>query len=225
VPRLEGWATSETFSNRIASMNMRSVMLLLLLAASAGTASAQPPDGHRRVKVRATLSGSSDTSEAGSYKVYSGVAVDVAIAGDLGSSFALELAGRIESREVDGPGTEALAERLGSLVMVPVSLLGQWRPGVGRDSGFQPYVGGGFTTTFTFEKSGALDSVTVPCVRWSDHSDRFRPESLGWHLAEHRRAVGHAQSRPHRPGCQRAQGESRSAGLRDRHGVRVLDVM
>jgi outer membrane protein W len=144
------------------SMNMRSVLLPLLLAASAGQASAQTPDGHRRVKVRATLSGSSDTSEAGSYKVYSGVAVDVAIAGDLGSRFAVELAGRIESREVDGPGSEAVAERLGSLVMVPVSLLGQWRPGWGEDSGFRPYAGAGLTATFTFEKSGTLDPVTVP---------------------------------------------------------------
>jgi outer membrane protein len=137
-------------------------LVLLLLFASAGAASAQEPDGHRRIKVRATLSGSSDTRDPDGYKIYSGVAVDVAIVGDVGSSFALELAGRIESREVDGPGTEATAERLGSLVMVPASVLAQWRPGWGADSGFQPYFGAGLTATFTFEKSGSLDSITVP---------------------------------------------------------------
>jgi hypothetical protein len=137
-------------------MVLRALLLLSLVAGPA--VSAQDPSGSDyRLKVRATLSGSSDTSEPGAYGVYSGVSLGVALVRDLGP-FALELSLRTESREVEGPGP---GPNLGSLEMLPVGLAVQWRP---RSNGgaFQPYLGVGVSTTVTWEKSGALDSIDVP---------------------------------------------------------------
>jgi outer membrane protein len=138
-------------------MVLRALLLLSLVAATA--VSAQDVSGSDyRLKVRATLSGSSDTSVAGAYGIYSGVALDVALVRDLGS-FALELSLRTESREVEGPGP---GPHLGSLEMLPVGLAVQWRPRSNREGAFQPYLGAGVSTTLTWEKSGALDSIDVP---------------------------------------------------------------
>jgi outer membrane protein W len=108
-----------------------------------------------RVKVRAILSGSSDTS-ASAYTVYSGVALDVGLARDAGP-LTVELSFRTESREVEGP-----LAHLGSLEMLPLSLAAQWRPLSGGGGAYQPYIGVGASATITWEKSGALDSIDVP---------------------------------------------------------------
>jgi len=136
-------------------MVLRAVLLLPLLLLIGGS----PAYGQDyRVKVRATLSGSSDASEPGTYGIYSGVALDVAFLRDL-RPFALELSVRTESREVEGPGP---GPNLGSLEMLPVGLALQWRPRSNGDDAFQPYVGLGVTSTITWEKSGALDSIDIP---------------------------------------------------------------
>jgi outer membrane protein W len=45
--------------------------------------------------------------------------------------------------------------------MLPIGLVVQWRPR-SSDHDFQPYLGLGATSTITWEKSGALDSIDVP---------------------------------------------------------------
>jgi hypothetical protein len=134
-------------------MTLRAALLLLLIGSA-------PLCGQEdyRVKVRATLSGSSDTSEPGAYGIYSGMGLDVGLVRGLGS-FALELSLRTESREVEGPGP---GPNLGSLEMLPIGLTVQWRPRSDGDGAFQPYIGAGATSTITWEKSGALDSIDVP---------------------------------------------------------------
>jgi outer membrane protein W len=138
-------------------MVLRALLLLSMITATAVSAQDAPGSDYR-LKVRATLSGSSDTSVPGAYGIYSGVAFDVALVRDLGP-FALELSLRTESREVEGPGP---GPNLGSLEMLPVGLALQWRPRSNGDHAFQPYLGAGVTTTLTWEKSGALDSIDVP---------------------------------------------------------------
>ena len=74
----------------------------------------------------------------------------------------LELSGRTESREVLGPERAGEDNRLGSLEMLPVTLLARWRPRGHGSAPFQPYLGAGAALTATWEKSGALDSADVP---------------------------------------------------------------
>jgi outer membrane protein W len=138
-------------------MVLRALLLLSLVVTTAVSAQDGPGSDHR-LKVRASLSGSSDTGVPGEYGIYSGVALEVAVARELGA-FALELSLRTESREVEGPGP---GPHLGSLEMLPVGLTVQWRARSSRDGAFQPYVGAGVSTTLTWEKSGALDSIDVP---------------------------------------------------------------
>jgi outer membrane protein W len=130
--------------------------LSLLLMMWVGSVPAHGQDSW--VKVRAALSGSSDTSTPGAYGIYSGVALDAALVRRAGP-LALELSFRAESREVQGPGP---GPNLRSLEMLPVGLALQWRPRSNGDAAFQPYVGVGVTSTITWEKSGALDSIDVP---------------------------------------------------------------
>ena len=134
------------------------VALLLLLTAGAQVYGQETQSADYRGKVRAALSGSSDTSEAGVYGIYSGVSLEVALVRVLGP-LAVELSLRTESREVEGPGP---GPNLGSLEMLPVGLALQWRPRSSGDVDFQPYVGAGVTSTITWEKSGLLDSIDVP---------------------------------------------------------------
>jgi len=138
-------------------MILRSLLVLWLVAASAASAQ-EGSHGPYRVKLRATLSGSSDTSGPAQYKVYSGVAIEVAVARDMGP-LALELSLRTESREVEAAGS---GPHLGSLEVLPVGLALQWRPRSSADHAFQPYVGAGAWYAITWEKSGALDSIDVP---------------------------------------------------------------
>jgi len=149
------------------------VALALLPVIAAG----QEPDtrdAHWRFFTRATLSGSSDES-ATDYTIYSGVAVEGAVARDLSDIFAVELSLRTESREVTGP--ETLPEpRLGSLDLVASSLTLLWQPRATGGRVFRPYAGGGGTITYAWEKSGLLDSTDPPV--------RIDPVvQLGSHLA------------------------------------------
>jgi outer membrane protein len=155
-PLFDLWPSKLSVAFRSSLVVIRAVLLVLLLLVGGAPAHGQEAD--YRVKVRATLSGSSDTGESGAYGIYSGVALDLAVVRDVGP-FALELSVRTESREVEGPGP---GPNLGSLEMLPVGLVVQWRPRSSGEGAFQPYLGAGVSTTLTWEKSGALDSIDVP---------------------------------------------------------------
>jgi outer membrane protein len=108
---------------------------------------------------RLVATGSSDESDPPGYKVYSAFTLEAALRRSLGRLLAAEATVRTESREVDSlvPGGEA--RRLGSLELLPVSLLLQFRvPTHGR---VRPYLGAGVNLTVAWEKSGALDSVDM----------------------------------------------------------------
>ncbi len=116
------------------------------------------------LRLRATLSGASDDSDPGDYKIYSGIALEAALARRLGAAAAVELSARTESREVLGPDRPGEDNRLGSLEMLPVTLLARWLPRGRSAAALQPYVAAGAALTATWEKSGALDSTDVPAT-------------------------------------------------------------
>jgi outer membrane protein W len=139
----------------------RAVWLALMLVPATVAGQNQDAAGDWRFFVRATLSGNSAESSPDGYVIYSGLAIEGAIARDLTDMFAIELSLRTESREVDGP--ETLPEpALGSLEALPVSLTLKWQPRGGSGTVFQPYAGAGLNMTYVWEKSGALDSTDPP---------------------------------------------------------------
>ncbi len=128
--------------------------LPLALAAQTPAPSADP----WMLRLRAGLSGSSPDEGTDHYRIYSGIGLEGAVERCLGHALAVELAFRTESREVVGPATLPGDNRLGSLDMLPVTLLAHWRPTwLGNI-----YLSAGGALTFTYEKSGSLDSSDVP---------------------------------------------------------------
>ncbi len=147
----------------VTMLRARSAVLALLCLPTALLA--QRPRGESdpwTVRVRATISGASYESQPADYKIYSGVSLEAAIERRLGSIAALELSGRTESREVLGPASTGADERLGSIEMLPLTLLLRWLPLGRSNAAFQPYLGGGAALIATWEKSGVLDSTDVP---------------------------------------------------------------
>ena len=118
-----------------------------------------PPRDRWAFHTRVALSGSSDHSDPSGFTVYSGIALEVALSRRLGSAWGIELGLRNESREVDRERSAGPAERLGSLELLPVTLLLQRRFDRGR--GLRPYLGLGGNLTVAWEKSGVLDSLDV----------------------------------------------------------------
>jgi outer membrane protein len=108
---------------------------------------------------RLVMSGSTDHSEPAGFTMYSGIALEAALARRLSDRFAVELAVRTESREVDRVVSGPITERLGSLELLPVNLLVQWHPA--RSGSVRPYLGAGMNFTVAWEKSGVLDSLDV----------------------------------------------------------------
>ena len=144
-------------------LSARAALLFLLVLP--GTLSAQrAPESLSpwTLRLRGAISGSSDDSQPEGYQIYSGIALEAAVERRMGTTTAVELSVRTESREVLGPGNAAGDNRLGSLEMLPVTLLVRWLPRAGHESAFQPYVGAGGNVTVTWEKTGALDSSDVP---------------------------------------------------------------
>ena len=126
---------------------------------------------------RAQISGQSHHSDPAGYTVYSGIALGAALTGQVSRVVALELGVRTESREVDQATGTGPDLRLGSLEMVPITALVQWRPATGGR--LHPYAGAGACLTLGWEKSGALDNLDV--------SPSFAPAlQLGadWSLSE-----------------------------------------
>ncbi|HET7469266.1 MAG TPA: OmpW family outer membrane protein [Gemmatimonadales bacterium] len=108
---------------------------------------------------RVVATGSSDESQPPGYKVYSAFTIEAALRRSLGRLLAAEATVRTESREVDSLVPAGQDRRLGSLELLPMSVLLQLRvPTHGRVA---PYVGAGVNLTVAWEKSGALDSVDM----------------------------------------------------------------
>ncbi len=116
------------------------------------------------LRLRATLSGTSYDSEPTGYEIYSGIALEAAVARRLGAVSAVELSVRTESREVLGPESPGEDNRLGSLEMLPVTLLARWILRGRSAAALQPYIAAGAALTVIWEKSGALDSTDVPAT-------------------------------------------------------------
>ncbi len=123
----------------------------------APAAEAEPQVSAWTVVTRAVSAGSSDEAESDpqGYKVYSAFTLEAAVRRRLARRVALELTLRTESREVDRFTGAPEATRLGSVELLPVSLLLQYRRPAGS---LRPYLGLGANLTVCWEKSGALDS-------------------------------------------------------------------
>lgn len=132
--------------------------LLIAVAAVATPMPAQSPSPWT-FRSRLVMSGSTDHSEPTGFTMYSGIALEAALARRLSDRFAVELVVRTESREVDRVVNGPLTERLGALELLPVNLLVQWHPT--RGGAVRPYLGAGLNLTVAWEKSGVLDSLDV----------------------------------------------------------------
>ena len=109
---------------------------------------------------RLLATGSSDESEPAGYKVFSAVTLEASLRRSFSRVVGAELTVRTESREVDSLVPTGEDRRLGSLELLPMSLLLQFRvPSGGK---VHPYAGAGVNLTVAWEKSGALDSVDMP---------------------------------------------------------------
>ena len=75
------------------------------------------------VRSRVVLSGSSDESEPVGFEVYSGIGIEAALSRRVSRRLSTELAMRFESREVDRLTGTGRAESVGSVELLPVSLL------------------------------------------------------------------------------------------------------
>lgn len=111
------------------------------------------------LRTRAVMTGVSDSSEPEGYKVYSGLAMDVDLTRALGRHLALDLTIGTQSREVEWTTPGGVKVNLGSIEVLPLGVLLQYRFGTGGR--FQPYVGAGATLNVFWEKSGALDSADL----------------------------------------------------------------
>lgn len=137
--------------------------VVLVLGPFPRPGAAQSPDAVRgpwTLRVRAVVSGTSHDSEPPGWTIYSGIGLEAAVARRLGEVAALELAFRTESREVEADGE--VPSHLGSLEVLPLTLMVQWRPRGRGEAVVQPYLGAGLALTTTWEKTGALDSTDVP---------------------------------------------------------------
>ena len=131
------------------------VIAALAVASQPEAVRAQEWTFHTRVQI----SGQSHESDPTGYKVYSGIALGAALTRHFGHSFGLELATRTESREVDQAAGAGPDIRLGSLELIPITAIVQWRPATaGR---LHPYAGAGASITVGWEESGALDNLDV----------------------------------------------------------------
>lgn len=108
---------------------------------------------------RVLVTGSSDHSDLPGYQVYSAFTLEAGLCRRLSRLFAAELTIRTESREIDSLVPSGEDRRLGSLELLPVDLLFQFR--LPTKGGVHPYAGAGVNLTVAWEKSGLLDSVDM----------------------------------------------------------------
>ncbi len=141
-------------------MRLAAIVLVLgLVPVFAGAGAAEGTEQRWLFATRFVLSGTSHDSDPEGYTIYSGLSIEGALRRDIGSRFSAELSLRSESREVDRDTGGVKAEPLGSLEVLPVTLVLQFRPWTGGR--FRPYVGAGVNLSVVWEKSGFLDSYDV----------------------------------------------------------------
>lgn len=141
---------------------MRRILTALLMILCSTRLPAQAGDPSERPWVFATrlvLTGSSDESDPPGFQVYSAFSLEAGLRRNFSEILAAELTIRTESREVDSLVTAGENRRLGSLELLPLNLLLQFRPRLGRN--VHPYAGAGVNVTVAWEKSGVLDSVDM----------------------------------------------------------------
>jgi outer membrane protein len=137
-------------------------VLLGLAMLTARLAAAQAPVEHTApwtFTTRLLATGSSDKSEPDGYKAFSAVTLEAALRRNFGRILGLELMARTESREVDSLVPSGEDRRLGSLELLPLSLMLQFHPA--SHGAVRPYAGAGVNLTVAWEKSGALDSLDM----------------------------------------------------------------
>lgn len=139
----------------------KTLFLLALIATLPATIllAQSGPQGQWTFRTRALISGQSHGSDPTGYKMYSGISLGAAISRRFSRVVSAELGVRTESREVDQAAASGPDLRLGSLEMIPLTLLVQAQPSV--QGSLHPYVGAGAALTVGWEKSGALDNLDV----------------------------------------------------------------
>jgi outer membrane protein W len=130
----------------------------LLLAANDGY-TGDPGQNPWMFRTRAVLSGNSHDSDPAGFVAYSGLALEAGVTRDISCFLAAEACLRTESREIDREVTSGPAERLGSIEVLPLTAVLQYRPDM--PGSLHPYLGVGAVLSFTWEKSGILDSLDV----------------------------------------------------------------
>jgi outer membrane protein W len=147
-------------------MTRAALVALLLLPAALRAQDAPVHADAWALRLSAVVSGPSYESDPDGYKVYSGASLEAGVARWLSDVVLLELSARTESREVNGPPVGGVAERLGSIEVLPLNLIATWHPLARSGRTVQPVVGAGVNFTAIWEKSGAIDSSGVP-PKWS----------------------------------------------------------
>jgi outer membrane protein W len=137
------------------------VIAILALPATLSAQDAGYGSSAWALRMSAVLSGASYESAPDGYKIYSSVALEAGVARRLSEVVSIELSARTESREVNGPPIGGVPQPLGSLELLPLSVIARWHP-LGRSGRVvQPVVGVGVNLTHVWEKSGAIDSSEV----------------------------------------------------------------
>jgi outer membrane protein len=131
----------------------------ILTAPLSAAAQVRAPDAPWTLTTRILATGSSDKSEPAGYKVFSAFTIEAGLRRTFSRILSAELTIRTESREVDSLFPAGEDRRLGSLELLPLNLLLQFRPPMG--GAVHPYGGAGVNLTVAWEKSGALDSTDM----------------------------------------------------------------
>ena len=134
-------------------------LALLFLLTGAANAAAQEGAPPWTFTTRIVATGSSDESDPPGYKVFSGITLEAGLRRTLSRLLAAELTVRTESREVDSLFPAGEDRRLGSLELLPLNLLLQFR--LPTHGSVHPYAGAGVNLTVAWEKSGTLDSTDM----------------------------------------------------------------
>ncbi|NLP11908.1 OmpW family protein, partial [bacterium] len=130
------------------------VLILIMAGAPDGTAQNAESVSSPRFLTRLTATGAANSSDPQGYKAYSSIHLEIGVRRPITSTLAMELDLAHESREVDWMGPEK-EESLGSIELLPVHLLLQYRPLMHK---WHPYIGAGVNYTLFWEKSGELNS-------------------------------------------------------------------
>lgn len=134
------------------------VAAALFVFAGEGNAG-DPGQGPWTFRTRAVLSGNSHESDPEGFVAYSGLGLEAGITRNIAGFLAVEVSLRTESREIDQEVSSGPAIRLGSIEVLPLTATLQYRPNLSEN--LHPYFGIGTVVSFTWEKSGVLDSLDV----------------------------------------------------------------